>query len=635
MNRYRNIRAAPVGTERQPITLHERRLDLGMNLAVDAKELSPSASPDLLNIRFERRGIRQDFGESLLGDPAERKVLAIFEHKFIDTPATDPAGQFHRLIRVTRDAINRAVLEIWNASTDQWVADTITPSGVTIGPRYVKDLSIQNVVLLAVEGSPVLIRRENTILTPNGDDFPAGLTLTQQGHSAQATFTGTEPIVGNKFRTNFSVELTERGGNVVLVITVRARKGIELLGEKSFVFGDPEKLEHEFIEFVENLSTNDKVVLELVEASGLGPIRTAAFSDNTLDAPPDLHADKVNPRPAKTNIYTFSNFLVPESASPRTVNFYIEKGSGWSLEHTENYPAGEDLITSLEVEIPDFNTTGRFGLHGDVERTFLTTVSYSEDITGDEQFIVKPFNQAVDEDEEHGLSYVQDDGIELSLEPTEGPEALWLESFADRAVALVDGPDTQSLWWTASGRVDVWNVAEEGADQLLLLDTRNDPIDDLQCAAPLSNDTLALFRTRSIMRAFRTGQVSPAIGVQHWIENLGTESPFSRQVTPLGIAFLGHDRMVYILSETGIRPVGHEIHQEIVTHVTENLNLVDSAFDPVFQHYYLGTPRGASGVIRDIYILDIGRLIIGDDVVWRKRTTPVSGIQRFGIASEL
>jgi hypothetical protein len=208
-----------------------------------------------------------------------------------------------------------------------------------------------------------------------------------------------------------------------------------------------------------------------------------------------------------------------------------------------------------------------------------------------------------------------------------GPAAKYIIHFARRIIALQDRGDSQVFSFTVDGILTDFDGA--GSGKLFLISSRSDPIDALQGGAVLNSNFLAVFRQRSIMRAFETGNVLQAIGVVDWIENLGTNFPFSIRNVLGGVMFLGHDNMVYFLTEQGPRAVGLPIHQEIIEDLTGDLTLVDSGYDPTFAEYYLGIPVGAATEITKVWVFDIDRFLKTQDTVWRRK--PMD-IQRFATA---
>ncbi len=659
MNKYRGLRI-PEEPGEQPISLHHAQLDLGLRGDLMPRQIPEGSSPNLWDVRFERGGFRKDFGEKFLGQAAPTTVLVIVEHKFIDEgvisggyegysdygsyAAIVGQQQFHRLVRLFRNALGQAELEVWDSSIEQWVFGGIatnfaTGEPVQIESRYVRAVSVQNLLLFAVAGASILIREESPILDQTGDDFPSENELTSVDDSTTAVFSSVEPIHFNRFTVNFSIDISIEEPEVV-VVTLDVDVNGENVTSLGFQATGPDGMsqDHASIEFTRALAVNDDVTLKIASIETDAAFDRDANLTQAGGSDPLYIAEKTTEAPAIGNNYTFRYMLqAAEGTYPITVNFFRwDSGtSTWNIVDSKEHDFEDDLeILTHTVNIPEMEQGDFFGIE-DADATNLDGFEVSwQDQDVDITVSVKGFNLTEDNDPAFGLAYAIEEGTDLDFEEIEGPEALWIEPFADRVIALVDGPNTQSIWWTPSGDVKNWDPFAEGAGQMDLFDTRNDPIDDLQCAAPLSSDSLAIFRHRSIMRAFRTGQSIQAIGVNHWLENIGTESPFSRQVTPIGIIFLGHDRMVYILSESGIRPVGQPIHQILIERLTSNLEIVDSVFDPVFQHYYLGIPVFGSQLICEVYILDVARLMNEDKIVWRRRSCG-NGLQRFALASEL
>lgn len=650
MNRYRGL-TVPPETGEQPISLHHAELDLGLRGELKARQLPEGASPELWDVRFERGGFRKDFGEKFLGQAAPAVILCIIEHKYISdegpaSPDTIGSGQFHRLIRLFRNADGVAETQLWDLANGIWRPDAIaTGEFREIGERMVRGVSVQNVLLFAVPGAPIMYRDEDIGLVDGGNDFPSSTTLTAVGEFADVVLDSPGQVFRDEFRVNFNVTIELLSGEWASVtLVVELLDGTEL-GRKTFTNNTPNSLiglVDQHIAFTHGLENGTTVRLRIdsIDSEGLA-VDSVPFQELISDPP--IQATEAIASLAYDEFYSF-NWTAQYSAIGIEATWRM-----WRYDASaDNWQPG-NLITTVsssqfhnhqngDIFIPTAEVGDRFGLelvsvsHGGVGFD-LTSVAW---ITGegDVNVTVEPYNLVDDAAPKHGLTYQVVDSIIATLNSTEGPRALWIEPFADRVVALVDGHNTQSLWWTPSGNVLEWDPFVEGAGQIDLYDSRNDPIDDLQCAAPLSSDSLAIFRHRSIMRGFRTGQSIQAIGVNHWLENIGTESPFSRQVTPIGVIFLGHDRMVYVLTEGGIRPVGLPIHQILIERLTDNLDRVDSVFDPVFQHYYLGIPVFGSSTICEIYILDVARLMNEDKIVWRRRSCG-DGLERFGIASEL
>ena len=120
-----------------------------------------------------------------------------------------------------------------------------------------------------------------------------------------------------------------------------------------------------------------------------------------------------------------------------------------------------------------------------------------------------------------------------------------------------------------------------------------------------------------------------------WIENLGTNYPFSIRNVLGGVMFLGHDQMPYFLTEQGPRAVGLPIHQEIIEDLTGDLTLVDSAWDPTFGEYYLGIPVGAATEIDKVWVFDVDRFLKTQETIWRRKPMDVQRFAAAGISEVL
>ncbi len=90
--------------------------------------------------------------------------------------------------------------------------------------------------------------------------------------------------------------------------------------------------------------------------------------------------------------------------------------------------------------------------------------------------------------------------------------------------------------------------------------------------------------------------------------------------------------MVYFLTEEGPVPVGKPIQQDLIETVTDNLDLVDSAFDSTFGEYLLGVPEAPATNITKVWIFDVDKFLQEQRIVWRSRDMVV---QRFAEASEV
>jgi hypothetical protein len=341
---------------------------------------------------------------------------------------------------------------------------------------------------------------------------------------------------------------------------------------------------------------------------------------------------------ADGDIYEFSSVFIPNLDSSScfvTVEYFVDPGTGvfgslGTFQYQGVLIGGKITFVIPDLDVPNvrFGATAISNIGGCGADVNFTRVNWSATIASIE---VHGNNVAVNMDTVPGLSYSSVSGSPQStLTPIDpGPSARYIVHFARRIIALQDMGDRQVFSFSADGILTDFTTIELGAGQLFLVDTRSDAIDALQGGAVLNSNFLAVFRQRSIMRAFESGNAQQAIGVVSWIENLGTNCPFSIRNVLGGVMFLGHDNMVYFLNEQGPRAVGLPILQDIIEELTGDLTLVDSAWDPTFGEYYLGLPVGPATEIDKVWVFDVDRFLKTQETVWRRKPMDV---QRFATA---
>lgn len=209
-----------------------------------------------------------------------------------------------------------------------------------------------------------------------------------------------------------------------------------------------------------------------------------------------------------------------------------------------------------------------------------------------------------------------DGGAALASLSASAPVARYIAPFGTRLLAFQVGNDPQTVSWPVSG--DITNWSGDGSGNVILADVRSDVVDALMGGVQTNASTFALFRNRSIWRAFLTGNVAQAIGFQPWIDGLGTNAPFSIQSTPLGVAFLATDNIVYILDGGGgLLPIGAPIQKTISGYTNANSEAV-SAYNYLTGEYWIGFPS------TDVaWVLDLARYQREQKIVWRKISIPV------------
>lgn len=616
-----------------PIRFSQSDLTGGFRSDVTPRDMDLEFAPALNAIRFENGGIRKDFGYSRVGIPAPTRVLAIAEHKFVQD---DQA--FHRFIRIYRDVNGFARVEAWTGN--EWVS--ITSQNIELRDSYVSTLSIQD-KFIAADGERILYWSEENEILDVGNSFPSGELAISEGDRTTAVI---DPAgaVHNEYAFHYSVEIRGASTNGVELVIGFEIGGVEV-AERRYLLDatdNPEAVrkwgaEKQAVIRRVNPGEEASIVVKNVNSIGIVSSHTSEFRQET-SGPATYVADKVSEGRIINNKVSFSFDVGPSELrdSPGesvTVGFYSFRDGVWHLEHDEEFADRAYMGVIREVTIPDMIAGDMFGM-GIISSTDPTAFVFPYRVNWDEETArsaqVKGFSQI--DDGEHGVKYqIEGNPISVfeSLSPN-APGAHFVSSFAGRAVALGDGADRQSFAWSTSGNIRDWKGA--GSGQIYLVESKSDPIDDLMSFASIGSSIGALFRKRSINRVVTTGNVSQALGVVEWIDGTGTESPFSVVKTPAGVFFLGHNLMVYALTEGGVRPIGRHIHRHLIANLTSNLNLVDAAYDPIFGEYILGVPERNDSKINTLWIFNVNKFILEGKEEWRMRKL---NVQRLATVSAI
>lgn len=608
-------------------------LTLGTMLNKSARVIPLGASVRNALIRFDDGALRKDFGTTAIGAVAPQKIVGIGEHKYILNMES-----FSRLIRLYVDA-GALVLEIWDG-TDWLLVDSYTPG---VEGAYLSIASSQNRFIMA-DGEKILVWYESLDTEEVGQDFPNMNSLENVGDETSIVVTPAG-AVDNKYRVAFSVDLEILRGSGYTIVVSLFHESIEV-GSRSFnLESGIEAWINEFFEFTAALIENSTITLQVVDVSSeTVPQHGHAWGsgDKNLVATKSIEASSINGR------YVY-RYEVIHSGDDFTVEYFYREidTDPWTSLGTFVHTAADAGLFERNFNIGDLPSGAQWAV--DIIQSGPSPAIIDNPPTGDGieysaynpgtdfNLTVKGYNQEDDGDVFPGLMYLIPIDVfsvfEL-LSPI-APGARFILPFGDRLLAYRDAGDHQVAAWSADGQIDVWYSADPDvfigdAGETVLLDTRSDGIDNLMGAAVLNAGTVAVFRKRSIMRAQETGSIALAMGHFHWIENLGTESPFSIQSTAAGIIFLGHDLDVYLLTDQGLRPIGTPIHRELIARLTSNLDLVDSAFDPVFQEYYLGVPEDNALGVTGTWIFKLRDFLLEQKLVWRYRP---GAVERFAVVS--
>lgn len=636
-NKYKAVQDVLPRQVERPSKLAVHNPTLGFRSDVSPREMPLEATPDSSDVAYERGAIRKDFGWVSIGTAAASKVLALGEYKFIFGP-----NLTQRTIRIWRNAADgKAVAEIWDGALWTELIRSSTP----IEPVYLAMAAIQNILALA-DGKRVLRLSEVDEPSPLQFDFPTGEEIQVVGELTQLTVTGITGQVDQTGTVKFRVTF-DGTGDTILQLGFYVNGVLEETLLFSYIAGvdpDPDARE-DLAELVrDNWADGDVVKIQVDDIVGgvstidVIPIATIG-ADNPGGPPPASHQiDKSVARPDIKDTYAFkitvTKDLPDEGGNSITIGIYttVDNGVNWVKQGANevfNAPGTREVIRV----IADFDGAGpdfKFAVNRETSDVAAQDWSVGCDVTYSRTNVkAKGFNKAVDVDPDAGLT-LQETVQELRFEPIGGaPAGRYVFSFDDRLVVLQDGVDAQSLAWSVGG--DVLDFRGVDSGQIFLVSPRIDSIDALMCGAPLASNVAALIRQRSIMRVFPTGNVAQALGAVHWIEGIGTEARFSLQVVLGGVMFLGHDFMVYYLTEQGPQPVGLTVQQELLERLSDSdLELVDSAYDVVLGRYILGIPEDGAVSITALWQFDLKRFLERRQVVWWRR--PVTA-QRLGWTS--
>jgi hypothetical protein len=616
-NPYRNI---PVFESEPYIPEEEEAGDLSLGIRRDfpSRKLPLGATHFMEGVRFSGRMLQKDFGDESLGGTIVGTILALKDHGFIN--ADKETKEFLHLLARRVDP-TRLDMYFWTGSS--WNFENSIEAEVP--NRKIRSISALGVFLIGTIDDHIVVRLEDVIVPRTQEDsFEPGV-IEDASTTREATLT-LPPGTVEEFDVRYRILLEMTSADRVRV-NVRARRidGSDTTVERSENFESFGETIDEVTSLLLPEGSGDKIALDVshVDVEGGNPStfesrETADFTDEGALTIPRYQTTKVEAPPAFGNEYTF--LFTPQwtgegfpTENP-TVNLYARPGGTGPWIIVDSYTAtfSGQSRTIVRSGLGAGTLFGINFINNDPEDPDWILdmgsdrrVIWEEEIPPEDpgfSFRVTPINVNYRFNEEIAGAVLE--------KLTSGPKAFWLDSFADRIIALHDDGDSQIFSYTASGTFDNWSGF--GSDSIALVDTRVEPVDSLQCTAPVNDEILAVFRSRSIMRAFRTGQGFPAIGVRHWHEGVGTRSPFSVKTTPGGVLFLASDKMVRLLTAGGILEVGVPVWKEILEKDFP-LRDVDAAYDLNHQEYYLGVGGDT------IYIFDLGRFLQTEEIVWRRR----------------
>ena len=642
MNKFGRIQPYQV-QPREPDRPVLERLDGGFRGDVSPRVAPPHCSPNLDAVRFEQGALRKDFGYVGIGTAAPSRILALAEHKFIDG-----GKSYQRLIRIYRDPSGHAVLSVWTGTA--WTV--VGVSTETIRDVYLSTASIQGKFVFS-DGEKILYWGEQSEVVTWEADFPNGEVIGAIGETTQVAVTAA--VKGySDYMLNYLVDISGASvGGVDLVIEIYHNDTLlttrlyqhpasakvtqtQWLNETYIANVDAEdgdlfKIKVADLSYIGISDVVHHFFLPVGTETAIGVLPVPAndrynFSFNYTISGPTYHHGEIYPSVmgVRLEVDLLGNGNWVTLKDVQISGKLSGDSSGTYSDHF--ILSGVTAVTRFRVNEYTVGETGAGSISSDVDISWVKAGSAPPVI------MVRGKNKATTGDADAGLVW-HTLGFAISvfeLISADAPGARIVAPFADRLIGLRDGGDTQALGWSTSGDIRDW--VGTGSGSIVLVNSRMDALDDLMGFAELGSNLGALFRKRSIDRVFPTGNILQAIGVVPWIPGVGTEFPFSIQNGLGGVFFLGHDRMVYRLSETGLSPAGRSIQQELIKQLTDNLENVDSAYDSVFNEYILGIPEAGSRTITKLWILDVDHFNLTGEERWRSRNV---NVQRLAAVSTL
>jgi len=582
----------------------------GIVLSKSPQEIDNTQSPDSDRIRVNKGGAHQDYGVEVMGSSPSLKIQALGEHRFV----LSSGDVFSKIFRAYRQADTYIMIESWE--NDAWTTEHDSTSLVLEDVRV--DVASYFAKCFFADGERVIVWDQTNSLNAQADNFNTGNTLDAPGETANATISPGDAYE-NKYTAHYKITVTgpSVGGASV---TIKLKHDGEYFASETHFLEEsglttrvlvliPLSLQGE-----KAIGNTEVLYLEYYSVNMMGGyLRTNTLSQDT--GTPLWKGSKTPTREGIADVYLFTFILVGTGLS--NVQFYTNDGGGWDVEDTQELEAG---TWEWPITKDGLGAGAQFGLHVS-SGTLAISAAWVEWNEGFD-VVVHGFNQT--DDSLDGVTY-QTIGTpvntveQLDKDPGAGTDLAvgrYLGIFANRLLILQDDGDVQKIAWSVSG--DPEDFVGDGYGETAL-EGRGDPVDELMYFRPLASDVGALFRKRSIMRVVPTGQTDPALAFLSWFDNLGTESPFSVTGVPGGLFFLGHDRMVYYLTEGGIQPVGADIQDEL-EHSVGDLSAVEGTFDPVSKNYILAVPGDSGSSTKIGWMLNFQRLTSGENARWQRHT---------------
>lgn len=181
---------------------------------------------------------------------------------------------------------------------------------------------------------------------------------------------------------------------------------------------------------------------------------------------------------------------------------------------------------------------------------------------------------------------------------TDAPSASHLTTFGGRVIASnvhIEGQyHPARIAWSGKNDSEDWDYEGESAGYEDLVSTPGGSIDAQLGVHPISDYIAMVIRTGSVWQMTTTGNPIAPFRFSRVYAELGTKAPFT--IIPVSGGLIGlFDDDVYILTQSGVTPIGTKIFNEIIAQ-TSDLSKAVGGYNPLTKEYLLGT--GGTDVFR-------------------------------------
>lgn len=558
--------------------------DGGINVDQSSQAIGLTQSPYLDQVRVEDHGLRQEYGEEILGDAAENTILALGEHSYVDDLGNTTTVVF-RLFRRDVAGDDVAVIESWDDVGEAWVEEVVGDFEIL---DVIQDwVSFADCVFFA-DGDTVYKWDKGQLVDDEGDDFEAANLLTAVEESTAATIDPAAAIE-DQYRIHFSTEFNGPAGTSDGYVEVAVlHLGVELGTIKIYAPADSDTARvfsvAETILTVTSaiVTVGDTFVLKIKDIVQSPVTRTNQSviqgGNTSAEAARDPVTRDIADADIVFNFYTINN----EGGGPVQIDFYVDQGSGFLLVDSAEYDIG---FTSHAITLEEGFIAGITDFKIDIPsgggRTFqeVTPGSPMNNVQWHEGFDVEVhgFNLATDVDPSEGVTYSALGALGNQLvkvyETTAQQNHIvgrYLGIVGERLVVLQADHDLEKVRWPVSGDMTDWLGVGSGESILL----GRPAVDELKALKALPGNNYVLIRERSTMKIQLTGRTEPALAFFPWIPKKGTKSPFSVKEVMEGVMLLDDSETMQVLTEGGYSPVGQFVDGAFVVDDPEDIEAV-------------------------------------------------------------